>query len=423
MKNELYHHGIDGQRWGVMHGPPYPLSRAEHRAVVNSQKSSEKRNLSWRSSRKHAKRMNDQDLNATIDRLKREEEYRNLVSKDKVTRSQKRALKKQQKQQKVAQKEQQKLAKQVSAQSGGKGKKEDGVIKKSVKEAIGQAIKTVGASGAATLAKYLFPGDESTLGKFNVNSKGEVSYAATGKESKEDLAWAIDYVRTSNEALLKKDGDKSSSKSLGLWNSFIGDSTSSKTGSSLTDSVLDYYTKSDKKASKKFDTSLLDDLSGGSKKSGIIDTALDYVDNSLISKYIDTDNSKNKTSKNVTNDYLSKNSNSSILDIAFDSLDNIASSYFEPSDKDRGKTIKKNDIGTHAKKTITDIVPSSVLDSSWDMLDSDWMNFGNSSSSSTPLLDSLISNSESSSSSSTPLLDSLISYNKLNEDFYHSDAE
>lgn len=27
-KNELYHHGIDGQKWGVRNGPPYPLSRA-----------------------------------------------------------------------------------------------------------------------------------------------------------------------------------------------------------------------------------------------------------------------------------------------------------------------------------------------------------------------------------------------------------
>lgn len=25
--NELYHEGVDGQRWGVRHGPPYPLTR------------------------------------------------------------------------------------------------------------------------------------------------------------------------------------------------------------------------------------------------------------------------------------------------------------------------------------------------------------------------------------------------------------
>lgn len=27
MRNELYHHGIEGQKWGVRNGPPYPLNR------------------------------------------------------------------------------------------------------------------------------------------------------------------------------------------------------------------------------------------------------------------------------------------------------------------------------------------------------------------------------------------------------------
>lgn len=26
MANQLYHHGIEGQRWGVRNGPPYPLT-------------------------------------------------------------------------------------------------------------------------------------------------------------------------------------------------------------------------------------------------------------------------------------------------------------------------------------------------------------------------------------------------------------
>ena len=28
MNNELYHHGVLGQKWGVMNGPPYPLDRS-----------------------------------------------------------------------------------------------------------------------------------------------------------------------------------------------------------------------------------------------------------------------------------------------------------------------------------------------------------------------------------------------------------
>lgn len=84
--NELYHHGIDGQRWGVKHGPPYPLDRADHNKVVEkSKKATEKRHLSYTSSRKYAKRMTDKDLNDTIDRLQREETYRRLVSGEKTS--------------------------------------------------------------------------------------------------------------------------------------------------------------------------------------------------------------------------------------------------------------------------------------------------------------------------------------------------
>lgn len=31
--NELYHHGIEGQKWGVQNGPPYPLDPEDHSAA------------------------------------------------------------------------------------------------------------------------------------------------------------------------------------------------------------------------------------------------------------------------------------------------------------------------------------------------------------------------------------------------------
>lgn len=36
--NELCHHGIKGQSWGVTNGPPYPLSQAEHNSVIREAK-------------------------------------------------------------------------------------------------------------------------------------------------------------------------------------------------------------------------------------------------------------------------------------------------------------------------------------------------------------------------------------------------
>lgn len=36
--DELMHHGIDGQKWGKKNGPPYPLSRQDHKQVISSSK-------------------------------------------------------------------------------------------------------------------------------------------------------------------------------------------------------------------------------------------------------------------------------------------------------------------------------------------------------------------------------------------------
>lgn len=56
MKNDFYvgiyestylsHHGIDGMKWGVQNGPPYPLDRQTHNRVVNKEHAKAKRNLS-----------------------------------------------------------------------------------------------------------------------------------------------------------------------------------------------------------------------------------------------------------------------------------------------------------------------------------------------------------------------------------------
>lgn len=43
--NELYHHGIPGQKWGTKNGPPYPLDKATHKAVIkNAVKEAKKEN-------------------------------------------------------------------------------------------------------------------------------------------------------------------------------------------------------------------------------------------------------------------------------------------------------------------------------------------------------------------------------------------
>jgi len=78
--NELYHHGIEGQEWGKRNGPPYPLSKADHRRVIRSAKAAKKRNLSYDSAKRNVRKMTDDDLDLALERLRREKEYAQLVS-------------------------------------------------------------------------------------------------------------------------------------------------------------------------------------------------------------------------------------------------------------------------------------------------------------------------------------------------------
>ena len=36
--SEFNHHGIEGQKWGVQNGPPYPLDKETHKQVVKDKK-------------------------------------------------------------------------------------------------------------------------------------------------------------------------------------------------------------------------------------------------------------------------------------------------------------------------------------------------------------------------------------------------
>ena len=137
----------------------------------------EKRNVSYRKSRKFAKQMSDEDLNAAIDRLKREETYRQLVSKDKtekaIRREHKRANKEEVKQTKALKK----------AQEPTKPKNQnDGVLKKSVKEALGGGIKTMGNAGFQALAKTVFPEKSSPKIEYTKTKDGWLAKVTGGTE-------------------------------------------------------------------------------------------------------------------------------------------------------------------------------------------------------------------------------------------------
>lgn len=90
--NELYHHGVKGQKWGVTNGPPYPLSDdistgKSLRKMSREEKRAEKKASTKSELTKKAKTMSEEDLKKEIDRLNLEKRYVDL-NKD-LTRKEK----------------------------------------------------------------------------------------------------------------------------------------------------------------------------------------------------------------------------------------------------------------------------------------------------------------------------------------------
>lgn len=84
-REELYHHGIEGQRWGKRNGPPYPLNSSaksftERRAAKKAAKKNAEQEKT-KTARQRAKELSDDELRAQIARLKLEDEYINYTKK------------------------------------------------------------------------------------------------------------------------------------------------------------------------------------------------------------------------------------------------------------------------------------------------------------------------------------------------------
>ena len=80
MTAELYHHGIEGQKWGVRNGPPYPLDESDRSSAERAANPPAEKNSYGGS---HAKRpvgeISDRELQDYISRLHMERQYADLT--------------------------------------------------------------------------------------------------------------------------------------------------------------------------------------------------------------------------------------------------------------------------------------------------------------------------------------------------------
>lgn len=76
----LIHEGIEGMKWGVRNGPPYPLTRGQ--ASASEKKKGFKQSKFAKSSKELKKdidKMSDEELNTRLNRLEREKRYKTLL--------------------------------------------------------------------------------------------------------------------------------------------------------------------------------------------------------------------------------------------------------------------------------------------------------------------------------------------------------
>lgn len=222
MNDELYHHGVDGQRWGIKHGPPYPLDRSAARQEAKKRKArrknmikinkkrkkskqaAEKRDLTYKKSKKPAKQMTNKELNDTIDRLQREETYRKLVSKGKTESDIEKQLKKQNKladkqrkqnlkQQKIqneAQKEQRKLQEEQLAlqkKQFKRNKKLNGITHKIVDKVLVSAAGVAGTQITKKLIdQYINFNKDNSANTDNTSNKDPLKEAMAENKKKQE---------------------------------------------------------------------------------------------------------------------------------------------------------------------------------------------------------------------------------------------
>lgn len=80
MKTELFHHGIEGQKWGVRNGPPYPLDESDRSSAERAANPpAEKNSYVGAHFNRPIGDVSDRELQDYVNRLIMERQYADLT--------------------------------------------------------------------------------------------------------------------------------------------------------------------------------------------------------------------------------------------------------------------------------------------------------------------------------------------------------
>lgn len=82
MKNYLIHHGVEGQKWGVQNGPPYPLDKPKytHKEKKELNKLVKKEKKRRKNANKYKILMDDKEIDSRVKRLENEKKMKSLTN-------------------------------------------------------------------------------------------------------------------------------------------------------------------------------------------------------------------------------------------------------------------------------------------------------------------------------------------------------
>lgn len=174
-ENELYHHGILGQKWGKKNGPPYPLSSSDHSSA--EKKAGWRKSLSDRRAESARKRAAKAEIKRRAEQSKRDKKAAEDKAREEAARREEQSRRDKKEAEKAAkrEKERQAILKDPSKLNKHRDEFSNDEIKKALERYdLEMKLRDANLNKLSTAKKYI----DTVLGYYQTISKAYGTYTA-----------------------------------------------------------------------------------------------------------------------------------------------------------------------------------------------------------------------------------------------------